>query len=90
MNGHEGYEQFIPIETIIKHPYYFPDGGNDYDLALIKLQSPLTYNKHVRPVCLPKFDFPSGTNCYVTGWGHTEEGGDFPQVTKAVIKNKSH
>ena len=83
--GQEGYEQNIPIENIITHPDY---SDLDYDLALIKLQSPLTYNKRVRPVCLPKFDFPSGTNCYVTGWGNTEEGGDSPQVTRAVLKRE--
>ena len=87
LNGQEGYEQNIPIETIIKHPDY-SKAIEDYDLALIKLRSPLTYNKRVRPVCLPKFDFPSGTNCYVTGWGNTEEGGDSPQVTRAVLKRE--
>ena len=86
LNGQEGYEQNIPIEKIIKHPDYAPHANYDYDLALIKLQSPLTYNKRVRPVCLPEFDFLSGTECFVTGWGHTEEGGDIAQVTRAVIK----
>ncbi|XP_078342560.1 serine protease 1-like isoform X2 [Oculina patagonica] len=80
LNGKEGYEQNIPIEKIIKHPQYAAHKNHDYDLALIKLKSPLTYNNRVRPVCLPKFDFDVGTNCFVTGWGHTEEGGDIPQI----------
>lgn len=80
LNGKEGYEQNIPIEKIIKHPSYAPHQNEDYDLALIKLQSPLTYNRRVRPVCLPKFDFGVGTQCFVTGWGHTKEGGDIPQI----------
>ena len=86
--GQEGYEQNIPIEKIIKHPDYSRYASHDYDLALIKLQSPLTYNKRVRPVCLPESDFPSGTKCYVTGWGNTEEGGGSPQVTRAVLKRE--
>jgi len=80
LNGQEGYEQNIPIEKIIKHPKYDAYANHDYDLALIKLQSPLTYNKRVRPVCFPKFDFPKDTKCYITGWGHTAEGGDIPQI----------
>lgn len=87
LNGQEGYEQNIPIERIIKHPKYAAHANHDYDLALIKLQSPLTYNKRVRPVCFPKFDFAERTKCYVTGWGHTSEGGDIPQVTGAVLEN---
>jgi len=83
LNGQEGYEQNIPIEKIIKHPKYDAYANHDYDLALIKLQSPLTYNKRVRPVCFPKFDFPKDTKCYITGWGHTAEGGDIPQVTES-------
>lgn len=86
LNGKEGYEQNIPIEKIIKHPQYAAHQNHDYDLALIKLQSPLTYNKRVLPVCLPKFDFAVDTKCYVTGWGHTQEGGDIPQVTGAEFE----
>ena len=86
LSGQEGYEQNIPIEKIITHPSYNPHASHDYDLALIKLKSPLTYNNRVRPVCFPQFDFASGTRCYVTGWGHTQEGGDMPQVTEAVLE----
>ena len=85
LNGQEGYEQNIPIEKIIKHPRYSAYENHDYDLALIKLKTPLTFNQRVRPVCFPKFDFSSGTNCYVTGWGHLNEEGHLPQVTGDVL-----
>ncbi|KAL9959652.1 hypothetical protein ACROYT_G032992 [Oculina patagonica] len=75
----EVYEQNTPIEKVIKHPQYDAK-TSDYDLALIKLQSPLTYNNRVRPVCLPKFDFAVRTKCYVTGWGTTKEGGNISQI----------
>jgi len=80
LNGQEGYEQNIPIEKIIEHPKYNPYANHDYDLALIKLKTPLTFNQRVRPVCFPKFDFSSDTNCYVTGWGHLYEEGHLPQI----------
>ena len=42
--------------------------------------------KHVWPVCLPKFDFAVDIKCYVTGWGHKQEGGDITQVTGAEFE----
>ena len=81
LNANDGFEQKIPIEKIILHPQYV-SRTYDYDVALVKLQSPLTYNSRVRPVCLPQINFPANTNCYVTGWGATSEGGTTPQVIK--------
>ena len=47
----------------------------DYDIALIKLQSPAKLNDYVTPACLPSNTdnlnqtFPPGLNCEVSGWG---------------------
>ena len=79
----EGNEQIIPIDMIILHPDFDPvASGFDYDVALIKLKNPIKFNSNVRPVCLPTTDFAPGTNCYVTGWGDTTEGGNSSQVKK--------
>ncbi len=79
----EGKEQVIPIDMIIQHPDFDPlNTGLDYDVALIKLQNPIQFNNNVRPVCLPTTDFAPGTNCYITGWGTTTEGGNLSQVDK--------
>uniref|UniRef100_A0A673VK97 Transmembrane serine protease 4 n=1 Tax=Suricata suricatta TaxID=37032 RepID=A0A673VK97_SURSU len=47
------------------------------DIALVKLQSPLTFSGTVRPICLPFFDeeLTPATPLWVTGWGFTEQGG---------------
>ena len=83
----EGNEQIIPIDQIIVHPNYNPPvTGNDYDVALIKLEEPITFNNDVRPICLPAMDFLPGTNCYVTGWGATTEGGNIAQVNIQMLK----
>ncbi|XP_018081440.1 transmembrane protease serine 5 isoform X2 [Xenopus laevis] len=60
------------VKKIIYHQKY--DGrSHDYDVALVKLVKPLNYSDNMRPVCLPQYDqeFPVGTECWVTGWGHT-------------------
>ncbi|KAM7368395.1 hypothetical protein PAMP_014617 [Pampus punctatissimus] len=66
-------------------------GGSD--IALLKLESPALINDKVLPACLPDKDYivPSGTECYVTGWGETQgTGGDgvLKETGFPVIENK--
>ena len=61
-------EQTIPVEKIILHENYNRTNLQN-DVALMKLKHPILFNAHVSPICLPDFDFPTGTTCYVTGWG---------------------
>ncbi|XP_006873132.1 PREDICTED: suppressor of tumorigenicity 14 protein [Chrysochloris asiatica] len=64
------------LKRIISHPN-FNDLTYDYDLALLELEKPAEYSNVVRPICLPDAThvFPTGKAIWVTGWGHTEEGG---------------
>lgn len=65
------------LKRIIVHPS-FNDFTFDYDLALLELEKPAEYSTTVRPICLPDTShvFPAGKAIWVTGWGHTEEGGE--------------
>lgn len=47
------------------------------DIALVKLQYPLTFSGTVRPICLPFSDeeLIPATPLWVIGWGFTEQGG---------------
>lgn len=47
------------------------------DIALVKLQLPLTFSGTVRPICLPFSDeeLTPGTPVWVIGWGFTEPNG---------------
>nr|XP_015803025.2 plasminogen [Nothobranchius furzeri] len=67
-----------------------PDGA---DIALLKLDTPAVINDQVQLVCLPDKDYivPSGTECYVTGWGETQNTGGEGYLKEAgfpVIENK--
>ncbi|KAK3921841.1 Phenoloxidase-activating factor 2 [Frankliniella fusca] len=59
------------VRTILRHPDYY-GGNNQYDVALLILDSPLVLGKHIGTVCLPEpgdgsgFD---GQRCIVAGWG---------------------
>lgn len=49
------------------------------DLALLKLNAPLMFNRWVRPICLPEPRPPwgplPGSRCTAVGWGTTKEHG---------------
>uniref|UniRef100_A0A8C7AJB8 Transmembrane serine protease 4 n=1 Tax=Neovison vison TaxID=452646 RepID=A0A8C7AJB8_NEOVI len=47
------------------------------DIALVKLQFPLTFSGTVRPICLPFFDeeLTPATPLWVIGWGFTKQDG---------------
>lgn len=44
---------------------------NSNDIALIKLESPVTFSDSVMAACVPAADviLPHNEPCYVTGWG---------------------
>ncbi|KAF6083139.1 ST14 transmembrane serine protease matriptase [Phyllostomus discolor] len=64
------------LKRIISHPS-FNDFTYDYDIAVLELERPVEYSSTVRPICLPAAThvFPVGKAIWVTGWGHTYEGG---------------
>ncbi|XP_046649983.1 chymotrypsinogen A-like [Daphnia pulicaria] len=65
------------VSQIVQHPNFNRTTVN-HDIALLKLDSPVSFTAAVRPVCLPtrfvnyNFDKQIGT---VTGWGTTSFGG---------------
>ncbi|KAM6973022.1 ST14 transmembrane serine protease matriptase a [Aplochiton taeniatus] len=73
------------LRQIISHPYYNAYTF-DNDIALMELESPLTFTDFIRPVCLPapQHDFPVGDSVWISGWGATREGG-----TGAIVLQKA-
>uniref|UniRef100_A0A8C3I875 Transmembrane serine protease 13 n=1 Tax=Chrysemys picta bellii TaxID=8478 RepID=A0A8C3I875_CHRPI len=64
----------IPTAQIIINSNY-SDDLDDYDIALVKLATPLTISGEVRPACLPMSGqtFRAGRTCFITGFGKTSE-----------------
>ncbi|XP_059822214.1 transmembrane protease serine 3-like isoform X2 [Hypanus sabinus] len=63
------------VERIVHHKKY-KGHTYDYDIALIKLETALTFNDWIQPICLPNSgqEFPDGKACWISGWGLTNEG----------------
>ncbi|XP_077068961.1 serine protease 33 [Siphateles boraxobius] len=75
LNGYNQFEMVSQVQrVVVPEGYSSPQEGRD--VALVQLRSPVTWSDRIQPVCLPYagFQFNSGTVCYVTGWGHTQEG----------------
>ncbi|XP_072309091.1 ST14 transmembrane serine protease matriptase a [Eucyclogobius newberryi] len=64
------------LKRIIPHPYY-NHYTFDNDIALMELESPVTFSDYIKPICLPspQYVFPTGSTVWITGWGATREGG---------------
>ena len=82
-DANDGQESITP-SSWTSHPDY-NSGTTDYDFAIIKLSSDLTFSSTVMPACLPD----SSTNydavsAVVTGWGTTSSGGSISATLKQV------
>ncbi|XP_036005531.1 suppressor of tumorigenicity 14 protein homolog [Fundulus heteroclitus] len=76
------------VKQVISHPSY-NHFTYDNDIALMELESPVSYSNYIQPICLPapQHDFPVGHNVWVTGWGATREGGSAAlKLQKAPVK----
>lgn len=70
------HDKLLPVSRIITHPDYYT-AQNGADIALLELEDPVNISSHVQVVTLPPASetFPSGTVCWVTGWGDVDNGG---------------
>ncbi|XP_059198293.1 transmembrane protease serine 3 [Centropristis striata] len=78
--------QSLAVEQIIYHARY-RSKGLDYDIALMKLATSLTFNGIVEPICLPNYgeEFEEGTMCWISGWGATEDEGETSVVLHSAM-----
>ncbi|KAF3818816.1 hypothetical protein GH733_012233 [Mirounga leonina] len=70
-------DRLLPVNRVIMHPdYYIIENGAD--IALLELEDPVNISPHVQPVTLPSASetFPTGTPCWVTGWGDVNSGSE--------------
>ncbi|CAJ0956547.1 unnamed protein product [Ranitomeya imitator] len=74
---------FRKMKQVIVYPTYTEQGSSG-DIALVKLESPVTYTPTILPVCLPANteNLSEGMLCWATGWGDVRNNG--PKTLQAV------
>jgi len=75
------------VSEIVMHPKYeFTPQADRYDVALLRLDRPVTLMPHIAPVCLPDpGTIKTGSRSIVAGWGATNpESVHRPKVLQAV------
>ncbi|XP_066498731.1 transmembrane protease serine 9-like isoform X2 [Hoplias malabaricus] len=85
----------ISVTRVIIHPSY-NSATEDNDIALLQLNSSVTFTPFIKPVCLAATgsSFFNGTLTWVTGWGDTDSGVSLPtpmtlqEVQVPVIGNR--
>ncbi|KAK3559066.1 hypothetical protein QTP86_002423 [Hemibagrus guttatus] len=77
------------VTKIIKHPQYNKITNNN-DIALLLLNSSVTFTNYIQPVCLAGqgSSFRSGTQCWITGWGDISLGGKGRELADMMEKRK--
>ncbi|XP_029363540.1 transmembrane protease serine 9-like [Echeneis naucrates] len=83
------------VTLTIIHPNYNPR-TSDNDIALLRLNSAVTFTNFIRPVCLAASNstFFNGTDSWVTGWGNIGSGVPLPfpqslmEVEVPVVGNR--
>jgi len=78
--------QVVRVDKFIPHPSY-DSSTDEYDIALIRLKSPMQMNSCTGLVCLPDRDVSPGTSCWITGWGSTiQEDPEERSLTRGADK----
>jgi len=66
-------QSFTGVKSVHMHEKYgHMPHRNDFDIAVIELPTPLTFNDYVQPVCLASTPVAAETDCVATGWGDTQ------------------
>lgn len=85
---HNSSGVIIPVAAVYQHPYY-DFKLNDYDVSILRLESPLSFGPTIAPVTLPDLNQPviAGSIAQISGWGIMSEHtsiGNLPEQLQVV------
>jgi secreted trypsin-like serine protease len=82
LNGSTIQERYVDDAQVypgVNAKHLIADWENDMnnDIALLRLNAPVSITQHIAPACLPPFNTPLDVNttCHAIGWGQTHGSG---------------
>jgi len=75
--------QTVKVAEVFSHEQY-GGGVGPYDIALLRLESPLTLNDKVATIALPASGSQQNGVCRLYGWGKDTPWGGLPNILKTV------
>ncbi|XP_062247626.1 chymotrypsin-like elastase family member 2A [Platichthys flesus] len=77
---------FMGTANIVVHERWNPFFIRN-DIALIKLETPVSFSDSIMAACLPAAGFllPHNESCYVTGWGRISTGGPIADILQQAL-----
>ena len=83
--------QIRKIQNMIVHPQFSID-GNDFDIAILKLDKPFVLGRNIQIIPLCTKGVSVGSNAVFSGWGDLLDTGNIPEFqqlsTFRIISNK--
>ncbi|XP_028976621.2 enteropeptidase [Esox lucius] len=69
------------VDRVIMNKHYNKQ-TKDADIAMMHLQTNVTFTEYIQPICLPRSDqqFEAGRKCFIAGWGREAEQGAVSNV----------
>ncbi|XP_071803928.1 uncharacterized protein [Asterias amurensis] len=85
LDGNSPSRQKVYIERIHVYPGYVT-GKHDHDVALLKFTPRVRFDENVSPVCVETepFEVERYDECFIAGWGNTQEYGNISAVLQEV------
>jgi hypothetical protein len=77
------HEITLPLKNVHIHPDY-DKWTLDYDVALFELAFPVPASPCIGIACLPDEHVPTGSTCFVTGWGDLTNSGGHPDKLQEI------
>uniref|UniRef100_A0A8C6RFF0 Peptidase S1 domain-containing protein n=1 Tax=Nannospalax galili TaxID=1026970 RepID=A0A8C6RFF0_NANGA len=76
LNNPSKYSVQVTVYKLIVHKDYGKIHHQGSDIALMQLHTPVEYNTHVLPACVPERNtrLPTNKPCWTSGWGMITEG----------------
>lgn len=71
------HAMYARVKRVESNPLY-QGMASSADVALVELETPVTFTNYILPVCVPdpSVIFETGMTCWVTGWGSPSEQGN--------------